>query len=140
MDSDRPLALGTLLESAQRRGTRQRLLAPARGLHHLSVAKGIVVIQVFISQRQGMHALTHHCYHLATRLRALVPVAEATRIAGGQCETAVHLRSKSEPPLEENDPPEKSTRTRQRWQLDNDIALWFNLAVIRLLIGSRATN
>ena len=79
VNRDGPLGLGTLLEPAQRRRTRKHRVALTRGLNHQVVAKGIVIVQVFVPQRDRVHALTHHRLHVVTNLSALALVTERAR-------------------------------------------------------------
>ena len=91
MNRNRPLTLGAPLESAQRRRTRQGPVATTRGLDHQIVSKGVVVVRVFVSQRQSMHPLAQHRQHPVANLPALASVAEAERHLGGQPQPAVYL-------------------------------------------------
>ena len=47
------------LEPAQRRGAGQRLVSLTRRLHHLIVAKRIVVVQIFVARRHRVHPDQH---------------------------------------------------------------------------------
>ena len=87
----RPLPFGPLLEPAQRRGTGERRVSLTRRLHHLVVAKHIVVVQIFVSQGQPRHALAHHRRHFVTNLRPLAPVTKRPRHLRGQTQPAVHF-------------------------------------------------
>ncbi len=87
----RPLPLGPALEPAQRRGAGQRLVSLTRRLHHLIVAKRIVVVQIFVARRHRVHPLAHHRHHFVVNLPALALVTERTRHPVGQAQFAVHL-------------------------------------------------
>ena len=83
--------LRALLEPAQCRGARQRLVAITRRLHHRVIAKRVVVVQILVSQRHRVHALTHHRHHLVTNLPALAPITEGTGNPCGQTQPPIHL-------------------------------------------------
>ena len=87
----RPLPLGPALEPAQRRGAGQRRVSLTRRLHHLIVAKRIVVVQIFVPRRHRVHPLAHHRHHFVVNLPALALVTERTRHLRGQAQFAVHL-------------------------------------------------
>ena len=69
----------------------QRLVSLTRCLHHLIVAKRIVVVQIFVARRHRVHPLAHHRHHFVANLRALALVTERTRHLRGQAQFAVHL-------------------------------------------------
>ena len=54
------LSLGTVLEPAQRRGTGQGTIAFHSRLQQRVMSQGIMIIQIFVAQRQAVHALPHH--------------------------------------------------------------------------------
>ena len=99
MNRNRPLPLGPALESTQRRGARQGLVATTRGLNHRIAPQGVVIVQVFIAQREPVHPLVQHRHHLVTNLPALAELAEATHHPRGQTQLPVHLPQQQRPPV-----------------------------------------
>ena len=93
VNRNRPLRLRPALEPTQRRRSRQRLLPPARRLHHLMVAKRIVIVQVFGAQPR--HSLVQHRQHRVTNL----PAAERPRHLHGQAQPAVRLPEQQRTPF-----------------------------------------
>ena len=107
MNRNRPLVLGAPLEPTQRRGTRQAAVVTAGGLNDRVLTKGVMVVQIFVSQRDRVDPLAHHRHHLVANLPALAWLTEPTRDPLGQPEPAVHLAQQQRPPHEK-----KPTRRR----------------------------
>ena len=98
MNHNRPLAPGASLEPTQRRGTRQAAVATAGGLNDQVLTKGVVVVRIFVSQRDRVDPLAHHRHHLVANLPALAGFTEPTRDPLGQPEPAVHFAQQQRPP------------------------------------------
>ena len=60
VDVPRPVPAGGVLEAAQRRRAGQGAIALGRRLQGEIVAKGRVVVDVLVAQRQSEHALAQH--------------------------------------------------------------------------------
>ncbi len=104
MNRNRPLVLGVPLEPAPRRGTGQAAVVTAGGLNDRVLTKGVVVVQIFVSQRDRVDPLAHHRHHLVANLPALAWLTEPTCDPPGQPEPAVHLAQQQRPPMRRNRP------------------------------------
>ena len=62
-----------------------------RRLHHLIVAKRIVVVQIFVARRHRVYPLAHHRHHFVANLPALALVTDCTGHLRGQAQFAVRL-------------------------------------------------
>ena len=88
---------GEIWVTLDSQGTRQRPVATARALHHLVMAKGVVVVETFVAQREPVHALAHHRHDLATFARWRPSRRRAT--PARQYEPAVHLAQQQCAPM-----------------------------------------
>lgn len=66
-------------------------VALARDLHHFVVAKRVVVVEVFVSQRQRVHPLANYRENLMADLSALAPVTYRSGHTLGQPQPAIHI-------------------------------------------------
>ena len=91
VDTPRPGPAGGVLEAAQRRRAGQRPVPPGRRLQGEIKAKGRVVVDVLVAQRQGEHPLAQHGGKSMLDIAPLPGVGQPPSHRGRQSQQPVRL-------------------------------------------------